>query len=165
LNCFATSAHDVFDGYLYFCDDESEHRAFHVHDGFGLKLLMHSGVEVGIITTSTTSIITRRMEGLGIQHLYLGHLNKSNAYTDLLNKLNLSDEQVAYIGDDLPDLSLIKRVGLGIAVADAVPMVREQADWVTTKNGGKGAVREACELIMQAQNSLEKAFNQYQESQ
>jgi len=149
-------------GYLYLAEQGFQIRAFHVHDGFGLKLLKSVGIEVGIITTSKTPIIEERMAMLGIEHLYMGQENKVSAFEDLLTKLNLQPEQVAYIGDYLPDLVLIKRAGLGAGVANAAPLVREHADLVTLNNGGQGAVRELCDIILHAQNKLEQAMKPYE---
>ena len=151
------------DGYLYLTDNDIEHKAFHVHDGFGLKLLMLSGVEVGIITTSKTPIVSKRMDSLGIKHVYQGQINKQAAFDDVTTKLSLSDHEVAYIGDDLPDLPFIQRAGLGVAVGNAHHMVKAGAALVTEKPGGHGAVRELCDLIMQSQHSLDRALAAYQD--
>lgn len=149
------------DGHLIYHADGEIYKNFHVQDGFGLKLLMLSGVELAIITTCASPITKRRMTDLGIVHLYTGQVNKTQAYEDVLQKLNLQPEQVACVGDDLPDLPMIKRSGLGIAVANAVNQCREHADWITEKTGGHGAVREICEMIMAAQNTLDSAFAKY----
>ena len=142
------------DGRVYFGSNDVEYQAFHIHDGLGLKLLQNSGVTVGIITGRNSVNVARRAKELGIELLYQGQSEKEPAYETLLNQLQLSDEQVAYAGDDLPDLPLIHRAGLGIAVANAVSIVREFADWQTETSGGQGAVREICELIMYAQQTL-----------
>jgi 3-deoxy-D-manno-octulosonate 8-phosphate phosphatase (KDO 8-P phosphatase) len=149
------------DGYLMYGHEGEAFKAFHVHDGFGLKLLMLSGVYVAVITTADTPIVHKRMNDLGIEHRYLGQVNKLKAYDDLLSKLKLTTAQVAFIGDDLPDLQLIQKSGLGIAVANANEQIHKHADWITHKNGGHGAVREVCDLIMTAQNSLHIALDKY----
>jgi len=150
------------DGSLLINDAGDTSRSFNVIDGIGLKILMRTGVEVAIITGGTSPHIKKRMDYLEIKHVYLACEHKIVPYEDLLNKLNLSPLQVAYIGDDLPDLPLIQRSGLGIAVKNAVDIVREYADWETEKMGGQGAVREVCELIMKAQNTLNQAIDFYQ---
>lgn len=153
------------DGLLYYQADQIAYKAFHVHDGLGLKLIQLCGIEVGIITTCTSATIAHRMQQLGIKHVYQGHVNKLQAYEDLLGKTGLSDQQVAYIGDDLPDLPLIERVGLGIAVANATTRLKQAAAWTTTKTGGNGAVREVCDLLLAAQDpdltSLQRYHQQH----
>jgi len=149
------------DGQLYYYEDHIGHKAFHVHDGFGLLLLKYSGLELGVITAGRSPIVSKRMQALKIEHVYLGQTDKIQAYEDLINKLKLSDRQVAYVGDDLPDLPLIQRVGLGIAVANAAEQVKAQATWITTKSGGNGAIREVCDLILEAQDKLPMAFENY----
>ena len=106
-------------------------------------------------------MITRRMNALGIAHVFQGQVEKMPAYEELISRLKLDDAQVCYVGDDLPDLPLIRRVGLGIAVANAVPFVRDHAYWQTENCGGAGAVREVCELIMRAQNTWQTIHDQY----
>lgn len=149
------------DGNLYYTDSAVDFKAFHAHDGLGIKLLQQSGVEIGIITSHQSPMITRRMAALGIQHVFQGQQHKLAAYQQLLTELQLTDENVCYVGDDLPDLPLIRRVGLGIAVANAVPFVRQHAHWQTSERGGHGAVREVCELIMRAQDTWQTMHDQY----
>ncbi|MBS0359138.1 MAG: 3-deoxy-manno-octulosonate-8-phosphatase KdsC [Proteobacteria bacterium] len=152
------------DGYLHYLSDGTEGKSFHVRDGLGLVLLMKAGIEVATITASKTPIITQRMEALKVKHVYQGQFSKLAAYEDLLSKLNLAEEQIAYIGDDLPDLMIMRRVGLSVAVNDAHDLVRECAHWVTSKNGGHGAVRELCDLILNAQNKLDFALQKFLET-
>lgn len=149
------------DGILFISDANTEYKAFHVHDGMGLVLLRLSGITIGVITTSNSPIVERRIRDLGIQYVYQNQFNKIAAYEDLLQKCQLHDHEVAYIGDDLPDLALIQRCGLGVTVPNAIDKVREHADWITTKPAGAGAVRELCELIMHAQNTYQQAFDRY----
>lgn len=146
---------------IYFADDGHEYKAFNSHDGHGIKMLLSTGVEVGIITVRNSPVVERRMQELGVKHLYQGQANKLSALESLMQKLSLSPSQIAYVGDDLPDLPLMRRVGLGIAVADACEYVRQHADWKTRAAGGKGAVREVCECIMQAQGTLQGVREQY----
>jgi 3-deoxy-D-manno-octulosonate 8-phosphate phosphatase (KDO 8-P phosphatase) len=146
---------------IYFADTGHEYKAFNAHDGFGIRLLLSTQVEVGVITARRSPMVERRMGELGVKHLYQGQEDKRNALKTLMEKLQLSADQIAYVGDDLPDLPLMRSVGLGIAVADACEYVRRHADWVIEAAGGKGAVREVCELIMQAQGTLSPACERY----
>lgn len=149
------------DGLLYMDMHGNELKAFHVQDGMGLKLLMAVGIEVSVITTSQNGIIDHRMKQLGIKHYFTGQVDKSDAFNQLKKRLNLKNEDFAYVGDDLPDLSIIRQVGFSIAVANAVSQVKEFASWQTEQIGGRGAVREVCELILSAQNLQDLALSRY----
>lgn len=142
-------------GKLFYGPNGIEYKEFHVHDGQGMKYLQQTGVEIAIITARQSDIVTKRMHDLGISHVYQGNLDKVPAYEDLKQKLKLKDEQIAYVGDDLPDLPLIRRVGLGVTVANAPEVMQDHATWVTKRKGGKGAVREVCDLIMRAQGTYD----------
>lgn len=146
---------------IYFSDNGHEYKAFNSLDGFGLKALRQTGVEIGIITTRNSPVVQRRMDELGVKYVYQGYHDKLIALAELMKRLDLSLPQVAYVGDDLPDLPIMRRCGLGIAVADAAEFVRQHADWQTVADGGKGAAREVCELIMRAQNTLTHIYEQY----
>jgi 3-deoxy-D-manno-octulosonate 8-phosphate phosphatase (KDO 8-P phosphatase) len=141
-------------GRLYIGNDQEELKVFDIKDGLGMCLLMKTGVELAVITGKQSHIVERRMKDLGVKYVAQGQLNKVPAYLDLLDKLKLSPEQTAYLGDDLPDLPLLKKVGLAAVVADAVPFIVSHAHYQTKAKGGKGAVREICELIMSAQGTL-----------
>ncbi|MBA2656372.1 MAG: HAD-IIIA family hydrolase [Tatlockia sp.] len=149
------------DGSLYIDNFGNELKKFNVQDGMGLKLLMAAGIEVAIITTSQNAVIDHRMKQLGISHYFKGQVDKCAAFDELKNRLNLPNEKIAYIGDDLPDLAIIRQVGLGVAVANAVSQVKEFAFWRTEQSGGNGAVRELCELILNAQNLQDQALARY----
>jgi len=149
------------DGRLYIPDEQIQYKAFHCHDGLGIKLLMQSGIQVGIITSHDSPLITHRMKSLGVSHVYQGQEKKMAAYVHLLETLGLKDEEVCYVGDDLPDLPLIRKAGLGITVANAPSFMYNHADWKTNQRGGHGAVREICELIMTAQNTLEPIYSEF----
>ena len=138
------------DGKLFFTDDGREIKAFHAHDGLGLKRLQSAGVTVAIITTRESPIVSHRMAELGVDHVYQGQKDKLAVFSSLCAALKMESEVVAYTGDDLPDLPLIQRVGLGIAVANAHPAIREAAHWVTRIPGGEGAAREVSDLILSA---------------
>lgn len=149
------------DGTLYYTDSTTDFKAFHAHDGLGIKMLQESGIKVAIITSHDSPMINRRMQALEIEHVYQGKKDKTPSYEDLLAKLNLVDEDVCYVGDDLPDLPLIRRAGLGITVANGVPLVKQHADWQTDARGGSGAVREICEYIMRTQNTLDQIHKKF----
>jgi len=149
------------DGSLFVGDDGQEYKAFHSRDGFGMKLLKNSGVEIGIITARTSEVVKHRMENLGIEHVYQGQLEKLPAFLQLVEKLGLSPEQTCYVGDDVVDLPVMRRAGLAIAVQDAHPLAKQHAHWQTPHGGGRGAARDVCELIMEAQNSLDDQLSQY----
>ena len=145
------------DGRIYLGNDGEELKAFHTKDGFGIKALGSSGVAVAIITGRRSTIVAKRMTALNVKHIIQGQEDKLPALLTLAKELALSIDEIAYIGDDMPDLPCIMQVGLGIAVQDAHPLVLAKADYTTFTKGGFGAVREVCDLIMQCQNSLESA--------
>ncbi|UXY54118.1 KdsC family phosphatase [Pseudomonas tohonis] len=149
------------DGKLYFLVDGSEFKTFNTLDGHGIKMLINSGVRTAIISGRSTPVVERRARNLGIQHLYQGREDKMVVLDELLAELGLDYQQVAYLGDDLPDLPVIRRVGLGMAVASADAFVRQHAHGTTQARGGEGAAREFCELIMRAQGSLDAAQAAY----
>lgn len=162
ISCLICDVDGVLtDGFLHIDNHGNELKSFQVQDGMGLKLLMAAGIQVAVITTSQNAVIDHRMKQLGIQHYYKGQVDKRAAYQQLKQRLNLEDHQFAYVGDDLPDLPLIQQVGLGVAVANAVRQVKEFADWQTELMGGRGAVREVCDLILSAQNKGEMALTGY----
>ncbi|HMM56632.1 MAG TPA: 3-deoxy-manno-octulosonate-8-phosphatase KdsC [Rudaea sp.] len=149
------------DGRLYYSDDGRESKAFHVHDGLGLKRLMANGIEVGIITARLSHMVTERTAELGIAHVYQGQENKLACYEQLIHALKLAPEQCCYCGDDLPDLAIMQRVGLSIAVANAHAWVRVCARWRTQTRGGEGAVREVCDLLLAAQGKAESELAKF----
>ena len=150
-------------GEVYLDNTEIELKAFNIKDGLGIKLLQRSGIEIAIITGRNSAIVDRRMQELGISHVYQGQQDKIVAYENLLQKLNLDISEVAYVGDDLPDLPLMKRSAIGIAVADAHQFVLQKADWVTENKGGEGAVRNIVDMILQSKGLLEDIHRSYWE--
>ena len=136
------------DGGLYFADDGLTLRKFNVKDGLGIKCVMQAGVEVAIISAGPQEAIRRRMESLGIRHIYTGVPDKLVTLRELCEKLGLEAEQVLHMGDDLNDLPILDAVGCPISVPDAVPEVRDRAIYVTARKGGDGAVREICDMIL-----------------
>ena len=145
------------DGLIYMGNNGEELKAFNVRDGYGIRCLLTSGIEVAIITGRQSKLLEGRAKTLGITYLYQGQHNKLLAYQQLLDTLNLKPEQTAYIGDDLIDLPVMEKVGLSVAVADAHPLLTPRAHYVTRIAGGRGAVRELCDLILLAQGRLEEA--------
>ena len=146
------------DGSLYFDGRDNEYKAFHVRDGHGMKMLRESGVEIGVITGRNSPVVTRRMTELGIAHLYQGCGEKRPVFDALLQRLNLAATDAAYMGDDIVDLPVMRRAHFAISVADAHPLVKQYAHWLTPSAGGRGAARDACELIMSAQGTLAHRF-------
>ena len=149
------------DGGLYLSDSGEEFKRFNSLDGHGLKMLRASGVEVAIITGRASRCVAARAENLGIAHVFQGVENKLETMIDLLNKLELSRDAAAYMGDDVMDLSVMRHVGLALSVPESPQLVREHSDYVTQRGGGHGAVREACELIMSAQGTLDAQLALY----
>lgn len=149
------------DGSLFFGDDGQEYKAFNSRDGHGMKMLRETGVEVGIITGRQSEVVKHRMNNLGIEHVYQGKLEKLPAFEELIAKLGVTKDQVAYAGDDVVDLPVILKVGLAIAVQDAHALVKQHAHWTTPNGGGRGAARDVCELIMQAQNTLDDQLRKF----
>jgi len=149
------------DGKLCYSDDGRELKSFHVHDGLGLKRLMANGVEVAIITSRLSHMVTERTAELGIAHVYQGHDNKLACYEQLIHALKLAPAETSYCGDDLPDLAVMQRVGLAVAVANAHPWLRERAHWRTQLRGGDGAVREVCDLLLAAQGKADSELQRF----
>ncbi len=149
------------DGSLTFSESGEELKTFHVQDGLGLALLREAGCRIAVISARTSTIVAKRMAELGIDHVYQGRKDKRATLNTILNELNIDSASVVYAGDDLIDLPAMKQAGIAIAVANAHPLVKQQADWVTGKPGGSGAVREICELILRAQNKLDRIHNEY----
>lgn len=149
------------DGSLFIGAQGEEYKAFHSRDGHGMAMLQETGVTLAVITGRTSEVVRLRMEGLGIRHLYQGRRDKLPAYEEIKTVLGLSDAQVAYVGDDWMDLPVMQRVGLAIAVGDAHPLVQRHAHWRTSSPGGRGAAREVCELIMEAQGTLSGKMESY----
>ena len=148
------------DGLIYMGNSGEELKAFNVRDGYGIRCALTSDIEVAIITGRKAKLLEDRCETLGITHLYQGQSDKLLAYRELLTKLALQPEQVAYIGDDLIDWPVMAEIGLSVAVADAHPLLIPSADYVTRIAGGRGAVREVCDLLLLAQGKLDEAKGQ-----
>lgn len=149
------------DGGIVYDSEGRELKRFHIHDGLGIKLLQQHGIQVGIITGRVSPMVERRAKELGIELLIQGREDKASAMREAMAQLSLTLNAVAYMGDDLPDLAAIAQAGLGIAPANAVNIVRQHADFVTTASGGHGAVREAAEFILAAQGQLDALHARY----
>lgn len=142
------------DGLIYMGNQGEELKAFHVRDGFGIHAIQNAGINVALITGRDSKIVENRAKTLKIEHVFQGQTDKLVAFHTLCDTLAVQANQIAYIGDDLIDLPVMQKVGLSIAVADAHPLLQPQADYITVKEGGKGAVREVCDLILFSQNKL-----------
>jgi 3-deoxy-D-manno-octulosonate 8-phosphate phosphatase (KDO 8-P phosphatase) len=149
------------DGRLYYGNSGEESKAFCTADGLGIKMLQAQGIEVAIITGRSSNIVARRARELGISQLIQGRDDKLRALHELIEALDLDLSHVAYMGDDLPDLSAIQAAALGMTVADGDEFVASHADWRSQRAGGHGAVREACEFILQAQDKLKAVRSGY----
>ena len=149
------------DGGLYLSDSGEEFKRFNSLDGHGLKMLKASGVELALITGRTSRCVEMRAKNLGIIHVYQGIEKKWEAMQALLNKLQLAPEQAAFMGDDVVDLPAMKRVGLALTVPKASTLVHDYAHYTTKREGGHGAVREVCELIMSVQGTLQQQLAAY----
>ncbi|HUT40777.1 MAG TPA: 3-deoxy-manno-octulosonate-8-phosphatase KdsC [Gammaproteobacteria bacterium] len=149
------------DGSLFIGDDGQEYKAFHSRDGHGIKMLQKHGVIVGIITGRTSKVVEHRMANLGITHVYQGKLEKLPAFEELIDKLGITPQETAYVGDDVVDLPVMRRVGLAIAVQDAHPLVVRHSHWQTPRGGGRGAARDVCEMLMEARGVLKRELDSY----
>ena len=141
------------DGKITYTGDGQELKSFNIKDGLGIKRAQAMGIETAIITGRSSPMVERRALELGITHLVQGREDKLAALSDLLDQINLSLDQVAYIGDDLPDLTAIESVKLGACPADAATEVKSKANWISTRAGGDGCVRELCDLLVSHKSS------------
>jgi 3-deoxy-D-manno-octulosonate 8-phosphate phosphatase (KDO 8-P phosphatase) len=149
------------DGGIIYNDNGAETKVFNVKDGLGIRLLMEAGIHIGIVTGRRSNALYRRCKDLGINIIYDGVDNKIDVLDALLDQTGVSVEEVAFIGDDLPDLALMKIIGLSIAVGDAQKTILDNADMVTSAKGGYGAVREACEAILKAKGLWENILERF----
>jgi len=138
----------------------AEMKMFHAHDGAGIKLASIMGIRTGLITGRDSPATARRAREASMEFVIQGQPKKLESYKAVLTRAGVTDEEVAYVGDDLPDLPILQRVGLGVAVANAVVEVKRAAHYVTVAKGGEGAVREVVELILKAQDRWKKAIPQ-----
>lgn len=149
------------DGTIIYTHDGGESKRFNTQDGFGLRILQEAGVEVGLITARKSEAVSRRSAELKLKYVYQGTGKKLEIYEDILRKSGLRPPQIAYMGDDWLDLPLLGRVGLALAPANGVAEVQQQAHYVTSRKGGEGAVREACDLILESKGQLAVLLRTY----
>ena len=149
------------DGNLIYSHEGKESKSFNTQDGFGLRMLQDTGIEVGIITARSSEALVRRSQDLKISHLYQGSSNKLAAYKEIVKTTGLKPFEIAYMGDDWLDLVLLKRVGLAVAPANGVPEVRNMVHYTTQQSGGHGAVREICDLILEATGKHKELYQCY----
>ena len=138
------------DGRLYFDSRGNEMKAFNTRDGLGIKALQWHGTTLALITGRQSDMVAQRAAQLGIEHVYQGRNDKLNAFNELLSDTHMDEEKICYAGDDWIDIPVLDRVGLAVTVADADEVVKNRVHWVTSRNGGRGAVREICDLILAA---------------
>ena len=139
------------DGKIYFTSEGTETIAFNVYDGYGILHLKNAGVEVAVISGRKNSAVQHRLTQLNIQHVFLGHFDKITAFNRLIELVKIPLDHIAYVGDDLPDLDIMKKVALPITVPNAMDAIKAVALMCTQKKGGDGAVREVCDFICEAQ--------------
>ncbi len=149
------------DGKLYYDEQGNEQKTFDIQDGLGIKLLQRNGIQVGIITGRTSNLLARRASELGIELVVQGREDKLTALEEILATEPWPMSQIAFMGDDLPDLAVIRRVGLGVTPANGNHFIARHAHWQTTASGGRGAVRELAELILMAQDKLISSLETY----
>jgi 3-deoxy-D-manno-octulosonate 8-phosphate phosphatase (KDO 8-P phosphatase) len=149
------------DGSLIFGDDGQEYKAFNSQDGHGLRMLHESNIKAAVITGRTSNVVEHRMKNLGIDLIYQGYRDKTPAFEELKNQVGITSEQMAFVGDDVVDLPVMIQVGLAIAVQDAHPYVKQHAHWTTPRAGGHGAVRDVCELLLEARGELSTKLESY----
>jgi 3-deoxy-D-manno-octulosonate 8-phosphate phosphatase (KDO 8-P phosphatase) len=140
------------DGRFYLSDHGVESKSFNTQDGYGIRCLLKAGIAVAVISGRSSGAVAKRMQELGVKHVIQGCKDKIGAFETLTSELAIDATDCAYVGDDLPDLPLLHRVGFSVAVANAVAELRGQCDYTTTASGGHGAVREVCDLVLAAQS-------------
>lgn len=139
-------------GQVWLTGDGDEYKVFHTQDGYGIKHLRRNGVHVAVISGRNSPSCELRMKELGVEHIYQGTHNKVPVFEHLMMLLSLTPEACGYVGDDIPDIPIMKRVGFSVAVVNATQPVKDIADWITTIEGGHGAVRQVCDLLSVAQD-------------
>jgi 3-deoxy-D-manno-octulosonate 8-phosphate phosphatase (KDO 8-P phosphatase) len=149
------------DGRLWLLEDGDEHKGFNTHDGLGLSLLHRAGLKSGIISGRSSQAVTRRAEELGIEFVRQGDPEKMEAFEQVLRQAGVDEDEVAFVGDDLTDIPLMRRAELAVAVADAVEETRSAAHYVTRAKGGHGAVREVVEIILKSQGRWNDLVDEY----
>jgi 3-deoxy-D-manno-octulosonate 8-phosphate phosphatase (KDO 8-P phosphatase) len=151
------------DGGIIIDDRGVESKRFNVRDGQGITLLIQAGIQVGLLTGRYSNIVRRRAKELGVTIVCQGAQNKMEIYERIRRKIGLRDEEIAYVGDDIMDLPVLRKAGLAIAVRDGWPGLRVEVDYVTETKGGKGAVREVSELLLETQSLWERLTRRYKQ--
>ncbi len=149
------------DGKIIMDSDGREMKNFNVRDGHGLVMLQRHGIAAGILTGRTSTVVEHRARELKITEVYQGALNKKEVFQIILEKNHLIPEQVAFVGDDIVDIPVLRSVGFSVAVADALDLVKRSVDYITVNCGGAGAVREVCEMLLQAQGYWPEVARRY----
>ncbi len=149
------------DGTIFYTAEGGESKGFNTQDGFGLRILQEAGVEAGLITARTSEAVARRAADLKLAHLYQGRGDKAEVFREILARTGLRSFECAYMGDDWLDLPLLGLAGFSAAPANAVTEVRQRVDYVCSRQGGRGAVREVCDLILEARGELDRLLKRY----
>ena len=149
------------DGSLFFGDEGEEYKAFNSLDGHGLRMLQECGVKVAIITGRQSNVVKHRMHDLGVSLIYQGYRDKIPAFEALLKEVALNKNQITYVGDDVVDLPIMSQLDFTIAVQNAHPFVKQHSHWITNRSGGRGAVRDVCEFILEAKGLLDDKLRSY----
>ncbi|PKN21033.1 MAG: phenylphosphate carboxylase subunit delta [Deltaproteobacteria bacterium HGW-Deltaproteobacteria-6] len=149
------------DGRIIMDSDGREMKNFNVRDGHGLVMIQRHGIQVAILTGRTSTVVEHRARDLKITEVYQGALNKKEVFDRILQKNNLTAEAIAYMGDDIVDIPVLKMVGFSVAVADAVDLVKKTVDYITVNSGGQGAVREICEMLLMSQGYWNEVAARY----
>ncbi len=148
-------------GGLHFDNNGEEYKTFNSLDGHGIRMLLECGIQVAVITGRKSNLVKHRMSDLGVNLVYQGYRDKRLAFNELLAVTGIAPDQIAYVGDDLPDLPIMKQIGFAIAVSNAHGFVKKHVDWVTSRNGGSGAVREVTDFILNAKGLLDEKQASY----
>jgi 3-deoxy-D-manno-octulosonate 8-phosphate phosphatase (KDO 8-P phosphatase) len=149
------------DGRIIIDDLGNETKNFDVRDGHGLKLLMRYGIDVVLLTGRKSKVVEHRAEELGINEVYQGTKNKVEVLERILRKRDIGSDNIAYMGDDIVDVPVFRKVGFSVAVADAMVYVKKASDYITERRGGRGAVREICEIILQVHGKWDEIASTY----
>ncbi len=149
------------DGTIYLSESGEEMKAFNILDGLGLKMLAASGIVTALLSGRKSKMVALRAKEIGIAHLMQGVDDKLEVYHRLLRKLDLAEEETSYMGDDLPDLPVLRRCGLALSVPNAPDVVRNHVHYVTSAPGGRGAAREACEFLLRARGALDNQLRTF----
>jgi 3-deoxy-D-manno-octulosonate 8-phosphate phosphatase (KDO 8-P phosphatase) len=149
------------DGSIILDNKDNELKSFHVRDGHGIKMLLKAGIKVAFITGRSSKVVKRRAEEIGLKDIFQRCYDKTIAYNQLSQKYSLSDDEIAYVGDDIVDIPLLMRCGFPVAVADSADEIKPVVKMMTRNKGGKGAVREVCDFILKAKGIWKDIIDEY----